>query len=62
MDIIAGLNRLRQLKPTIDKESSVLTVLRNRVNYKVYPANLNYRMEDYLFVKIVEMEETNNNK
>ena len=61
VDIIAGLNWLRQLKPAIDWESSVLTVLRNGVNYKVYPANLNHRMEDYVFVKIVEMEETNNN-
>ena len=61
VDIIAGLNWLKQLKPNIDWESSVLIVLRNGVNYKVYPANLNHRMEDYIFVKIVEMEETNNN-
>ena len=61
VDIIAGLNWLRQLKPANDWESSVLTILRNRVIYKVYPANLNHRMEDYVFVKIVKMEETNNN-
>ena len=61
VDIIAGLNWLRQLKPAIDWESSVLTVLRNGVNYKVYPSNLNHRMEDYVFIKIVEMEENNNN-
>ena len=40
----------------------MLTALRKGASYKVYPANLNHRMEDYVFVKIVEMEETNNNK
>ena len=33
VDIIAGLSWLWQLKPTINWESSVLTILRNRVNY-----------------------------
>ena len=40
VDIIAGLSWLQQLKPTIDWKSSVLTVLRNRVNYKVYSTDL----------------------
>ena len=61
MDIIAELSWLRQLKPTINWESSVLTALRNGVNYKVYPADLNHRMEDYVFIKKIEMEENNNN-
>ena len=34
VNIIAGLNWLRQLKPVIDWESSVLTVARNSVNHK----------------------------
>ena len=34
VDIIAGLDWLRQLKPVIDWESSVLTVSKNYVNYK----------------------------
>ena len=46
VDIIAGLSWLRQLKPTIIWESSVLTVLRNGVDYKVYPTDLNHRMKD----------------
>ena len=61
MDIIAGLNWLRQLEPAINWESSLLTVLKNVVKYKVYPANLNHRMEDYVFVKIITKEEFNNN-
>ena len=61
MDIITRLSWLWQLKNAINWESSVLTILRNRVNYKIYPANLNYRIEDYVFIKIVETEENNNN-
>ena len=57
VDLIVGLSWLWQLKPNIDWESSVLTVSRNRVNYKVYPTDLNHRMEDYIFIKIVEKEE-----
>ena len=42
VDIIAGLSWLQQLKPAINRESSVLTVLRNRVSYKVYFTNLKH--------------------
>ena len=56
VDIIAGLNWLRQLKPVIDWESSVLTVSRNGVNYKVYPYSADYRMKDFIFVRLVETE------
>ena len=38
----------------------MLIVLRNGVNYKVYPTYLNHRIEDYVFTKIVETEENNN--
>ena len=42
VDKIAGLSWLQQLKPTINWESYVLTVSRNRVNYKVYTTILNH--------------------
>ena len=51
--MIAGLSWLWQLKPAINWESSLLNVLINRVNYKVYPTNLNQRMEDYIFIKTI---------
>ena len=54
VNIIAGLNWLRQLKPVIDWESSVLTVARNGVNYKIYPDSSDYRMKDFIFVCLVE--------
>ena len=56
VDIIVGLNWLRQLKPVINWESSVLTVSRNGVNYKVYPYSADYRMKDFIFVRLVETE------
>ena len=37
-----------------------LTVLRNGVFYKVCPTDLNHRMEDYVFAKMVKTEENNN--
>ena len=54
VNIIAGLNWLRQLKPVIDWESSVLTVARNGVNIKIYPDSSDYRMKDFIFVCLVE--------
>ena len=50
VDIIAGLNWLRQLKPVIEWKSSVLTVSRNDVNYKVYPYSADYKMNFFLSV------------
>ena len=37
VDIVTWLNWLWQLKPVTDWESSLLTFLRNGVNYKIYP-------------------------
>ena len=56
VNIIAGLNWLRQLKPVIDWESSVLTVAKNGLNYKIYPDSSDYRMKDFIFVCLVETE------
>ena len=51
VNIIAGLNWLRQLKPVIDWKPSVLTVSRNGLNYKIYPDSLDYRIRTlFLFV------------
>ena len=54
VNIIAGLNWLRQLKPVIDWESSVLTVARNGVNYKFNPDSSDHRMKDFIFVCLME--------
>ena len=56
VDIIAGLNWLRQHKPVIDWESSVLTVARNSVNYKVYPGSSDHKMKEFIFVCLKETE------
>ena len=55
VDIIAGLNWHRQLKPVIDWESFVLIVLRNGVECKVY-SSADYRMKDFIFFCLVETE------
>ena len=58
LDIIAGSDWLRQLKKAIDWDSSVLMVLRNSVNYKVYLSNTDSRMKDLIFMNIMETNES----
>ena len=62
VDIIVGLDCLKQLKPAVDWDSSVLTVLKNSVNYKVYPSSADSRIKDFIFVKIVKTNKSSNNK
>ena len=54
VDFFVGLHWLRQLKPVIDWESSVITVPGNDVNYKIHPYRADYRMKDFIFVCLVE--------
>ena len=44
-------------KANFDWESSVLTVSRKCVNYKVYPYSADYRMKDFIFVCLVKKRE-----
>ena len=57
VNIIGGLDWLRHLKPTIDWDTSTLTINRNGVNY-LYPDGMHHLLEDYVFVKLVEVEES----
>ena len=40
----------------------MLTVLRNSVNYKVYLSSTDFRMKDFIFVKIMEANKSSNDK
>ena len=40
----------------------MLTVLRNSVNYKVYPSSVDSRMKDFIFMKIIEVNKSSNDK
>ena len=62
INIIAGLYQLRQIKSVIDWDSSVLTVSRNGVNYKIYLINLDYRMKDFIFVELLKLNPTLSNQ
>ena len=55
-DLIAGPDLHRQLKPVIEWESSVLVVLKNSLNYKIYPRSVDYWMKDFIFFSLVETE------
>ena len=37
-------------------------MLRNNVNYKVYPSSADSKMKDIIFMKIVETSKSSNNK
>ena len=57
IDIIAGIDWLCQLKPMIDWETSTLIVIRGGVNFNVYPVGMHHLLKDFVFVKVVEVEE-----
>ena len=40
----------------------MLTLLRNGVNYKVYLSSVDSKMKDFIFVKIVELNEFSSDK
>ena len=40
----------------------MLIVLRNDVDYKVYPFNIDSRIKDFIFIKIIEINKSLNDK
>ena len=40
----------------------MLTILRNGINYKVYPSSADFKIKDFILVKIIKMNKTFNNK
>ena len=58
INIIAGMDWLCQVRPTIDWETSTLTVGWGGINYNVYPDGMHHLFKDYVFVNMVEARET----
>ena len=53
-NIIIGMDWLRNNKPIVDWDTSVLTLKQNGVGFQVYPNSIDRLQQDTVFVRIIE--------